>query len=441
MVTVRQLSKGFTMRLLALIALLFAVKAHALDLQYFKFTHNPTYSNTDNALLSNGQTRNDYPWLLNASYDYVRVPFSVEQNGSRDKEIVKNMQSLSFGGAWHPTENFLLGVRTRFSMLKAGETTTNLGDTFIDGIWKFWQNDRNAIALHPRLTVPTGSNDFTTQNRKVGGYLGFNFERKFEWFQGVINVGYAHEPGAGLSLGADYSKIDYKNSIFTAIGTMFPLAKDWALNIEAYRYNQLKGSQNPNEVYAGVRHQFDSSVAGFAGLSTGGLVDSSSNDYRISFGVKFYPGEDKKPEPVKEPAPMAKPEPKPEPKKLSARQEILKKEADLHGKLILAQNVYFANGSSKLSDLYEGLLTKVANKVRGKENSMTIVLEGFASTRGNSAANLILSEKRAQVVRDFLKLKGVGDANIKTVAYGDTKAEANVNESLNRKVMVRVYTK
>lgn len=437
---VRQLSKGFTMRFFAIFLLLLTFKVHALDLQYFKFTHNPTYSSTDNALLDKGLVRNDYPWMLNVAYDYVKTPFSIEVDNERDQELVKYMQSLSFGGAWHPSDDLLIGLRTRFSRLTDKEESgTYLGDTFVDGLWKFYQSENTAIALHPRLTVPTGSQDFTTQNRKVGGYLGLNLERKFEWFQGVINVGYSHEPGATLNLGADFTKIDYTDAIFTAIGTIFPISHGWALNIEAYRYNNFQGNQHPNEVYAGLRHQFHPDVAGFAGVAAGGIVDESSNDYRVSLGMKYYPGGEK---PLEKQAPIlvAQPAPKPEPK-LTKREEVLKKESDLHGKLILAQNVYFANGSSVLNDLSQGLLAKIGAKVKGKENSMTIILEGFASSRGNPTANQLLSNKRALVVREFLKSKGVGDSNIKTVGYGDSRAEGGSNEALDRKVMMRVYNK
>jgi outer membrane protein OmpA-like peptidoglycan-associated protein len=429
------------MRWYFLLGLFLSVSAHALDLQYFKFTHNPTYSNTDNALLDKGLVRNDYPFIFNASYDYVKTPLSIQLNGSREKEIVKNMQSLSFGGAWHPTDALLIGIRSRFSRLGGvatdGASGTYLGDTFIDGIWKFYQSERNAIALHPRLTVPTGTQDnFTTQNRKVGGYLGMNLERRFDWFQGVINVGYSHEPGASLSIPAFSSTLlNYKESIFTAVGTFFPLAQSWALNLEAYRYNNFKGNQHPNEVYAGVRHEFNPDLAGFGGISTGGLVDSSANDYRFSAGVKYYPGGQKKP--LEKIIQVTHAEPKP----ISKRDEILKKESDLHGKLLSMENVYFSNAVSSLDNLSQGILDKISKQVKGKENSMTIVLEGYASTKGNPEANLLLSKKRADNVRTHLKNQGVGDSNIKIVAYGDSRADSSVSEALNRKVMIRVYHK
>lgn len=424
------------MRWLALLFLFISLKSEALDLQYFKFTHNPTYSSTDNALLNKSFVRNDYPWLLNVAYDYVKVPFSQEQDNTRFEEIVRNQNSLSLGAAWHPRHDLLVGLRTHFSRLASDKTGTFMGDSVVEGLWKFYENDQTAIALHPKIMLPTGSHEYTTQSRKVGEYLGLNLERKFTWLQAVLNVGYAHQPGARLDLGSSFSKIDYREAIFTAIGAIFPLAETWALSIEGYRYNQFRGNQHPNEVYLGLRKDLTAELTGFTGLSTGGLIDESSNDYRFSIGLKYYPGAA---------APLEKivhidypSEPKKAP--LSKRKVILDEEEMLYGKLVLAENVYFANDSIVITDLYQGLLDKLADKVKSKEH-MTIVLEGFASAAGTGPANMILSKKRAVEVRKYLRNAGAQDAQVKSVAYGDSRAEAGVNEALNRKVMIRVYEK
>ena len=60
--------------------------------------------------------------------------------------------------------------------------------------------------------------------------------------------------------------------------------------------------------------------------------------------------------------------------------------------------VFFAQGSSELSN--EALLT--LNKVKGN-----VIVEGYASPEGSADFNQQLSEERAKVVSDFLKLKKV----------------------------------
>ncbi len=427
------------MRWLALFVLFFSLRSEALDLQYFKFTSNPTYSSTDNALLNKSFVRNDYPWLLTAAYDYVKIPFSIEKNNSRFKDIVRNQNSLSLGGAWHPRHDLMLGARTHVSRLASDTTGTYLGDSVVEGMWKFYESDATAIALHPKLNIPTGSNTYTTQGRKLGEYLGINLERKFTWLQAVLNIGYAHQPGAKLDLGGNFTKIDYHEAIFTAIGTIFPLAESWSLNIEGYRYNQFRGNQHPNEVYLGVRKDFNRELIGFLGLATGGLIDESSNDYRFSVGLKYYPGLSTESKP-----PMEKivhiDHPTPKPAAPAKRKDVLDSEEQLYGKLALAENVYFANNSVVITDLYKALLTKLAKQVQ-KYHHMTIVLEGFASAVGTGPANMILSKNRAIEVRSFLRKAGANDAQVKSVAYGDLRAEAGVDEALNRKVMVRVYSR
>jgi hypothetical protein len=51
----------------------------------------------------------------------------------------------------------------------------------------------------------------------------------------------------------------------------------WALNIEAYRHQQIQGDQHPNEIYAGLRHNTTRDLFAFGGLSAGGLIDKTSN--------------------------------------------------------------------------------------------------------------------------------------------------------------------
>lgn len=76
--------------------------------------------------------------------------------------------------------------------------------------------------------------------------------------------------------------------------------------------------------------------------------------------------------------------------------------------------VFFAQGSSELSN--EALLT--LNKVKGD-----VVVEGFASPEGSSDFNQTLSEERAKVVADFLKLKKVNV--IESVGRGVTGNTSN----------------
>jgi outer membrane protein OmpA-like peptidoglycan-associated protein len=428
------------MRFFAFVLVLLTARAWALDLEYYKFTLNPTYSQTDNALLSNGYVPNNARYLFNAAFDYVKVPLSIERNGQRIDEIVKNQTSLHLGGSYRLKKNLLFGVRSRVTQLKTDAGSgTFLGDTFLESVWKFYQNQKTAYALHPKLTLPTGSSQYTTQNHKVGAYLGLNIERKFDWFQAALNLGYSQQPGATLNFGSNFSEIDYKQSVFTAIGFLFPIKEKWSANLEAYRYTQMKGTQHPNEIYAGLRHQSTQSLATFAGVSSGGgHIDGSSNDYRISVGVKFYPSVAQPQKVVA--APVVKPTARPPSKPKTKREALLQKEKEDNGVLSHSENVYFANNSVALDSTARSILDRLKPYFNNEED-VSVVLEGFASSNGNPAANFILSENRALMVKNYLAKEGMKVEKVKSVAYGDARADAQSSDSLNRKVMIRIYNK
>lgn len=423
--------------LLSLFLILPSMSAFALDVEFFEFTNSKTYALTDDALLENSVVKNNYPWMFTAAFDYVKVPLSVQNNNRRTEELVKSLTGLHLGGGVRVTNSFFIGARTYVAQLSSGEKGTYWGDSVIEAKWRFYQGEKTAIALAPAIYLPTGTNSFTSDNRKVGEYLGLNFERNFDVVQVSIMAGYANRPGATFNMGTTYTSIDYKQSLYTAIGTIFPLSESWALNIEGYRYNQLKGNQHPNEGYVGLRHQTTPSMTTFFGGSVGGLVDKTANDYRISLGIKYAPENEEVKKVVEHrPAPVEKPKPAP-----TKREAGLIKEKALYGSLIAYESIYFANGSNKLDNFSKDVVKKFFASAARLTSEYKVVLEGFASKKGNPASNLILSQKRILSTRSFLNQIGATNKTMTEVAYGDSAADSTVDEALNRKVMLRLYRK
>ena len=68
--------------------------------------------------------------------------------------------------------------------------------------------------------------------------------------------------------------------------------------------------------------------------------------------------------------------------------------------------VAFKTGSAELDLNARGALDGVATWMKA-DDSRTMNLEGFADTTGDSAANLVLSAKRAEAVKNYLIEKGV----------------------------------
>ncbi|MFZ4712153.1 MAG: OmpA family protein [Bacteriovoracaceae bacterium] len=419
------------MPFLSLLLLLTSSNVWALNLEYFRFTNDPNYSITEGALLNNSLVAKNYPYILTGAFDYVKTPLSIRSNNIRTSDVVSYLSALHLGGGYRFTDNFFVAARTYFAHTNKADS---VGDSIVEAKYRFYQNSDTALALHPRLSLPTGNQTFTTDD-KMGGYLGLNLEKKFSILQMAANLGYSEQPGATYSLGSNYTSIDYKKAIFTALGFVAPITETWALNIEGYRFIQFKGNQHPNEVYAGLRHQTTRSLAAFGGLAVGGPIDQSSNDYRLSLGIKFTPATEQ--EVVHTPPPVVH---KKAP--VNKREKILTSESQLYGDLIFSENIYFANNKYDLTELSKQILKKVHKRYKGTKLKPTIVLEGFASIRGNDHAhNLTLSENRGQETKENLTKLGVSPEAVKIVAYGDNRAEPDVDEALNRKVMIRFYEK
>jgi outer membrane protein OmpA-like peptidoglycan-associated protein len=423
---------------LAFVALISSVSSFALEVEYFRFTNSKTYALTDDALLENSLVKNNYPWLLTTAVDYVKVPLSIQNDKQRTDEIVKSLMGLHLGGGVRVTRSLFLGARTYFAKIDSDAGNgTYWGDSALEAKWRFYQTDNSALALAPALYLPTGTQTFTTNRGKVGEYLGLNYERNFNWFQLSLMAGYSNLPGSTFNLGSSFTSIDYKRSIYTAVGSIFPLSDTWALNIEGYRHNQLKGNQHPNEGYVGLRNQTTPSLNTFFGASLGGLIDETANDFRVSFGIKYAPiPEETK---VVESRPLVKEKPV---VKQTLRDAGLMKEQEQFGELISSETIYFKNASSVVDSFSQDVIKKffrTMNKVNSSK--YTIVLEGFASKTGNSQRNMKLSTDRIHRTRQYLASIGTNSKAVSEVAYGDANADVNISEALNRKVMLRLYKK
>jgi peptidoglycan-associated lipoprotein len=82
----------------------------------------------------------------------------------------------------------------------------------------------------------------------------------------------------------------------------------------------------------------------------------------------------------------------------------------------VADRVFFATNSSKLTSAAKATLDKQAAYI--KSSKISVVIEGHADERGTREYNLALGERRANAVRDYLMSKGIAKASIKVISYG-----------------------
>ncbi len=102
-------------------------------------------------------------------------------------------------------------------------------------------------------------------------------------------------------------------------------------------------------------------------------------------------------------------------------------------------NIFFDSGKSELKPESYIELNKLLNLL--KENpTLKIEIAGHTDNTGNKASNMVLSQKRAVAIVDFLQTKGIESKNTIAKGYGDTKPITdNTNDDakqLNRRIEI-----
>ena len=90
------------------------------------------------------------------------------------------------------------------------------------------------------------------------------------------------------------------------------------------------------------------------------------------------------------------------------------------------QGIQFETAKADIKPLSSVILNKIVN-VLILNTSYLIEIQGHTDNVGKSDANLVLSENRAEAVRNYLIEKGVSDKRFTSHGYGDTKPVANNN--------------
>ena len=99
----------------------------------------------------------------------------------------------------------------------------------------------------------------------------------------------------------------------------------------------------------------------------------------------------------------------------------------------------FMIGSAELPELLRQQLDRFAEVLRGKRGSASVVrIEGHADARGTDEANLVLSQKRAEAVKDYLIKNGADQGMLQAVGRGskEPKLASDPLAAENRRVEI-----
>ena len=113
------------------------------------------------------------------------------------------------------------------------------------------------------------------------------------------------------------------------------------------------------------------------------------------------------------------------------------------GRKLIIENLLFATGSSTIADSVFEL--EIIREFLTNKPKVNIRVEGHTDSRGNRYKNQILSEKRADAVRNYLVRKGVAADRIQTGGFGDARPIADnatdFGRRLNRRTEVVIVGK
>ncbi len=122
---------------------------------------------------------------------------------------------------------------------------------------------------------------------------------------------------------------------------------------------------------------------------------------------------------------------------LQRQMQELQTRQDARGKIMTLGDLAFAPNKSNLQPEVLANLDKVIDFVN-QDNTRKIRIEGHTDSRGEAAANMNLSKKRADAVRSALTKKGVTASRMVAIGMGEDQAiasnETEVGRAKNRRV-------
>ncbi len=120
--------------------------------------------------------------------------------------------------------------------------------------------------------------------------------------------------------------------------------------------------------------------------------------------------------------------------------ELQAKQTD-RGMLVTLGDVLFEFGRADIKPGSQGALRKLADYLQ-QHTDRRVLIEGYTDSVGSDAANLALSQRRAESVAAALGAMGVATSRISTRGYGESYPVADngtdTNRALNRRVEVYI---
>jgi outer membrane protein OmpA-like peptidoglycan-associated protein len=105
----------------------------------------------------------------------------------------------------------------------------------------------------------------------------------------------------------------------------------------------------------------------------------------------------------------------------------------------LKKNIEYDYAKADVRIIYDDRLDQLAKLL--KEKNYAVALRGHADAKGSFKPNWVLSQKRADAVKDYLVSKGIAESKIVSTAFGSTVPIASNKTARGRQENRRVEIK
>ena len=107
---------------------------------------------------------------------------------------------------------------------------------------------------------------------------------------------------------------------------------------------------------------------------------------------------------------------------------------------LAAKGIYFESGKDIIKAESYANLDKLS-KILQEYKEAKVIIEGHTDSQGADAANMTLSQKRADAVKRYLSTHGITADRMTAIGYGETQPQADNSTAAGRAKNRRVYFK
>lgn len=392
----------------------------AVSVQQYSPAANSTYTMTEDAMLEvapKDPTWTGRRFFFSANYNWLNDALIQydETRTTRTATLVDGVQTLDLGIGVFLDRNLSVGLSTPLNVVRLSTQGSRFafGDTRVFGKIRVTDDDALLhVSLMPGLWLPTGDSSLFTTDGSAGFGGLVAIERDFGPVRASANIGYRY------TADARFEDINYSQRLPMALGVFIPVDRKWGINAEAAGALTIpvNSFNNPGEIYAGARYQFNRDATVLGGVSLGSINSQAGNDLRVSVGIRFSP----MPEPkvVEAPRPVPAPVVAKAPVTVPAKPRVFFTRKEIR----LTEEIKFEHDKAVLTPSGRHLLDEVAAVMKKNRKSFKkILVIGHTNELGTHPYNQKLSDQRAATVREYLASRGIPMKDLLSVGHGKTK--------------------